>query len=59
MNIKPNDITDTFLGTMTKRIYDEARVKGVEVNDLVFIPGDQDQQITAVIEENNRLLELI
>lgn len=59
MDIKPSDLIDTFLGTATKRIYDEARAKGIEVNDLVFVPYDQEQQITAVIKENNRLLELI
>ena len=59
MNIKLSDTVDTFIATATKRIYDEARVKGIEVNDLVFVPYDQEQQVNAVINENNRLLQLL
>ena len=59
MNIKPNGHLDRSLAEWTADVYTWAKAKGIEINDLEFIKGDQSQQITAVVEENLRLMELL
>lgn len=59
MNIKPNGHIDRSLTEWTLDIYARAKDKGIEIADLEFTKGDQSQQITAVVNENLRLMELI